>query len=79
MATYSGTTDPNIVNKYFTGTTEINLSNYLTRFNALKDGYLEIKESASKLYDELKPIYDAGLLPTGYTTQYNQLENFVNQ
>ena len=78
MATYSGTTDSDVVVKYYSGSTQINLREYLDRFQILKDSYLQLKSSASELLDELQPIYNAGLLPSGYTTQYNQLDNFVN-
>lgn len=30
------------------------------------------------LYNKIKPIYDAGLFPSKWNTQYQQLENYVN-
>lgn len=81
MADYTQTGDPNIIDKTWTGATQINIENYVNRYLEIKNDYLDgiqrSKDDATKLYNELKPIYDAGWLPTGYTTQYNQLETFV--
>jgi hypothetical protein len=81
MAEYTATGDPNIINKTFTGTTQIDIERYVERYLEIKQDYQNniaaTKADAGKLYAELKPIYDGGLLPSGYTTQYNQLETFV--
>ena len=83
MANYLETGDPNIIQKVFTGITTINLGGFISRYNEIKTQYLEdisvAKTNASKLYTDLKPIYDAGFLPTGFTTQYLQLETFVTE
>lgn len=78
MADYSATGDPDVVQKTWSGTTQIVLREYLSTFSILKNDYLELKSKANDLYADLLPIYNAGLLPTGYTTQYNQLVAFVN-
>ena len=33
---------------------------------------------AVKVYNQIKPIKDAGLLPSKYDNEYQQLENYVN-
>ena len=38
---------------------------------------LEIKNRAFVLYNRIKPIYDAGLLPDRYHIRYLQLETYV--
>lgn len=81
MANYEQTGDSNIINKIFTGTTQVNISDFIQRYQDIKQEYLEgiarTKADATVLYNDLKPIYDSGWLPTGFTTQYNQLETFV--
>lgn len=37
-----------------------------------------LDEQSVKLYDEMKPIKDAGLLPSKYDDEYQQLESYVN-
>lgn len=37
-----------------------------------------IKNEARILYRDVKPIFDAGLLPEKYEDEYLQLENFIN-
>ena len=51
---------------------------WLTTFDQ-EDAYIRnnIKKGAQKLYDQVKPVYDAGLLPIAYDAQYFQLETFV--
>lgn len=78
MATYSGTTNPDIIDKYYSGVTQVELRKYFDVYQSLKRDYLELKDRADLLYADLEPINNAGLLPTGYTQQYNQLVNFVN-
>lgn len=81
MADYIQTGDENIIQKIYTGTTNINLSDFIQRYQDIKQEYLDgiarTKVDATILYNDLKPIYDAGWLPSGFTTQYNQLEAFV--
>lgn len=81
MADYYQTGDANVISKVFTGSTQVSISDYVDRYQDIKreylDGIARSKEDAGRLYADLKPIYDAGWLPTGFTTQYNQLEAFV--
>lgn len=37
----------------------------------------DLENNIRALYYNIKPIYDAGLLPTKYHDEYNQLETFV--
>ena len=82
MADYTPTGDPNIIEKIYTGTTQIDLTQFIDRYLDIKNEYLEgiarTKADAAKLYVDLKPIFDGGLLPSGFTTQYNQLEAFIS-
>lgn len=105
---YSGTTDPDIVDKYETTTEEIDLSVYITEYLSIKNEYLALPElktvpdaetlrayneqigdlinyeteilkiKATALYNQLQPIYDAGLLPAQYNDEYAQLVAFIN-
>ena len=81
MADYYQTGNANVISKVYTGSTQVNLSDYLQRYQDIKEEYLNgitrTKADATVLYNDLKPIYDAVWLPTGFTTQYNQLQAFV--
>ena len=47
----------------------------------VEDGNLQkgiLNNQAKALYEVLKPIYNAGLIPSKYNDEYQQLENYVN-
>jgi len=51
----------------------------LVLYNQWVDDQLRDTNSAiSQLYLDVKPIKDAGLLPSKYDDEYTQLENYVN-
>lgn len=81
MADYTATGNPDIINKAFTGSTTINIQDYIIDYLRIKDEYISdnirTKEDATILYNELKPIYDAGLLPAKYNNEFQELENFI--
>lgn len=108
MANYSGTTNPDVVNKGVITVEEINLQEYVDKYLALKAQLLalpqlkstpdaetlayynreiaylidtttdNLRRSVEVLYNELKPIQDAGLLPSKYDDEMTQMENFIN-
>ena len=43
-----------------------------------QDAKERLDEDAVNLYNDLKPIKDAGLLPLKYDDEYQQLENYIN-
>jgi hypothetical protein len=49
--------------------------NYYNAFIVLENVDLETRITV--LFYRLKPIYEAGLLPSKYNDEYQQLENFV--
>ena len=82
MATYTPTGNPDIINKAYSATTTVNIRDFIDRYQQIKQDYLNAIDNAKadgqKLLDDLQPIYVAGLLPSGFTTQYNQLVAFVS-
>jgi len=82
MANYSPTENPDVVNKVYTGSTSIDLQGYADEYQRIKEDYLRgiatAKADARKLYTDLKPIHDLGLLPSKFNTAYAQLEAFIS-
>lgn len=55
------------------------LDKYNNEVGILREDLLyRLKVQAASLYHDLKPIHDAGLLPSRYEDEYNQLESFIN-
>jgi len=104
MAEYTGTADPNEVNKSTTNTTTLIISNGVDKYLELEDrwtnriraktvpdqetldywneSFVEDEEAAIRaeaqvLYDELWPIYQAGLLPPQYEDELLRLKLFL--
>jgi hypothetical protein len=43
-----------------------------------QDDKKSLDDKAVELYNEVKPVKDAGLLPSKYDDEYQQLESYVN-
>ena len=64
------------------GMTTIDIQGYVNRYLEIKGRYqtnlAQTKQEATLLYEELKPIFDAGLLPAKYNAGFAELEAFIS-